>query len=71
MVAAAVIVHLATDGKIFIDQTQSNITVQLVDTKEGIHSLGKKWSMSFRYHSSMPQIENRIISVTTVQLGRW
>lgn len=42
MVAAAVIVHLATDGKIFIDQTQSNITVQLVDTKEGIHSLGKK-----------------------------
>lgn len=45
MVAAAVIVHLATDGKIFIDQTQSNITVQLVDTKEGIHSLGEKRSM--------------------------
>lgn len=45
MVAAAVIVHLATDGKIFIDQTQSNITVQLVDTKEGIHSLGEKRSV--------------------------
>lgn len=40
MVAAAVIIHLATDGTTYIDQTQCNITVQLVDTKEGIHSLG-------------------------------
>lgn len=41
MVAAAVIIHLAADGTGFIDQTQCNITVQLVDTKEGIHSLGE------------------------------
>lgn len=40
MVAAAVIIHLAADGTTYIDQTQCNITVQLVDTKEGIHSLG-------------------------------
>lgn len=41
MVAAAVIIHLAADGTTYIDQTQCNITVQLVDTKEGIHSLGE------------------------------
>lgn len=41
MVAAAVIIHLATDGTAYVDQTQCNITVQLVDTKEGIHSLGE------------------------------
>lgn len=41
MVAAAVIIHLAADGTGYIDQTQCNITVQLVDTKEGIHSLGE------------------------------
>lgn len=41
MVAAAVIIHLAADGTGYIDQTQCNVTVQLVDTKEGIHSLGK------------------------------
>lgn len=41
MVAAAVIIHLATDGTTYIDQTQCNITVRLVDTKEGIHSLGE------------------------------
>lgn len=41
MVAAAVIIHLAADGTYLMDQTQCNITVQLVDTKEGIHSLGK------------------------------
>lgn len=41
MVAAAVIIHLATDGTAYVDQTQCNITVQLVDTKESIHSLGK------------------------------
>ncbi|CAG12416.1 unnamed protein product, partial [Tetraodon nigroviridis] len=39
MVAAAVIIHLATDGTAYVDQTQCNITVQLVDTKESIHSL--------------------------------
>uniref|UniRef100_A0A3Q3CDN4 Pappalysin-1 n=1 Tax=Haplochromis burtoni TaxID=8153 RepID=A0A3Q3CDN4_HAPBU len=47
MVAAAVIIHLAADGTGFIDQTQCNITVQLVDTKEGIHSLGE-WRLSCR-----------------------
>lgn len=41
MVAAAVIIHLAADGTTLYDQTQCNITVQLVDTKEGIHSLGE------------------------------
>lgn len=40
MVAAAVIIHLAADGTIYSDQTQSNITVQLVDTKEQLHNLG-------------------------------
>uniref|UniRef100_A0A3Q1B8F0 Pappalysin-1 n=1 Tax=Amphiprion ocellaris TaxID=80972 RepID=A0A3Q1B8F0_AMPOC len=47
MVAAAVIIHLAADGTGYIDQTQCNITVQLVDTKEGIHSLGE-WRLSCR-----------------------
>uniref|UniRef100_A0A8C5DAK0 Sushi domain-containing protein n=1 Tax=Gouania willdenowi TaxID=441366 RepID=A0A8C5DAK0_GOUWI len=47
MVAAAVIIHLAADGTAYIDQTQCNITVQLVDTKEGIHSLGE-WRLSCR-----------------------
>ncbi|KAM4533014.1 pregnancy-associated plasma protein A, pappalysin 1a isoform 1-T1 [Fundulus diaphanus] len=47
MVATAVIVHLAADGTKFIDQTQCNITVQLVDTKDGIHSLGE-WRLSCR-----------------------
>lgn len=41
-VAAAVIIHLAADGTTYVDQTQCNITVQLVDTKEGIHSLGER-----------------------------
>ena len=40
MVAAAVIIHLAADGTDYVDQSQCNITVQLVDTKEGMHSLG-------------------------------
>lgn len=40
MVAAAVIIHLAADGTGYIDQTQCNITVQLVDTKDQTHSLG-------------------------------
>lgn len=41
MVAAAVIIHLAADGTSFIDQAQCNITVQLIDTKESVHSLGE------------------------------
>lgn len=40
MVAAAVIIHLAADGTIYGDQTQSNVTVKLVDTKEQLHNLG-------------------------------
>uniref|UniRef100_A0A3Q3AYG8 Pappalysin-1 n=1 Tax=Kryptolebias marmoratus TaxID=37003 RepID=A0A3Q3AYG8_KRYMA len=47
MVAAAVIIHLAADGTGIIDQTQCNITVQLVDSKEGVHSLGE-WRLSCR-----------------------
>lgn len=48
MVAAAVIIHLAADGTGYLDQTQCNITVQLVDTKEGIHSLGETASCIWR-----------------------
>lgn len=40
MVAAAVIIHLAADGTSYIDQTQCNITVQLIDTNKVVHSLG-------------------------------
>uniref|UniRef100_UPI00398EDE05 pappalysin-1-like isoform X1 n=1 Tax=Pristiophorus japonicus TaxID=55135 RepID=UPI00398EDE05 len=40
MVAAAVIVHLATDGSSFLDQRQDSIAVQLVDTKDQNHDLG-------------------------------
>ncbi|XP_051893074.1 pregnancy-associated plasma protein A, pappalysin 1a isoform X3 [Pristis pectinata] len=40
MVAAAVIVHLATDGISLIDQKQESIAVQLVDTKDQNHDLG-------------------------------
>ncbi|MBN3302637.1 PAPP1 protein, partial [Amia calva] len=47
MVAAAVIIHLAADGTGYIDQTQVNITVQLVDTKEQTHNLGD-WRLSCR-----------------------
>uniref|UniRef100_A0A672PB20 Pappalysin-1-like n=1 Tax=Sinocyclocheilus grahami TaxID=75366 RepID=A0A672PB20_SINGR len=47
MVAAAVIIHLAADGTSYIDQAQCNITVQLIDTKESIHSLGD-WHLSCR-----------------------
>ncbi|XP_056603115.1 pregnancy-associated plasma protein A, pappalysin 1a isoform X2 [Triplophysa dalaica] len=47
MVAAAVIIHLAADGTSYIDQTQCNITVQLIDTKEAVHSLGD-WRLSCR-----------------------
>ncbi|XP_076126259.1 pregnancy-associated plasma protein A, pappalysin 1b [Alosa pseudoharengus] len=47
MVAAAVIVHLAADGTGYVDQTQCNITVQLIDTKNQTHSLGD-WGLSCR-----------------------
>lgn len=49
MVAAAVIIHLAADGTGYLDQTQCNITVQLVDTKEGIHSLGENCLLYSQY----------------------
>ncbi|XP_062399782.1 pregnancy-associated plasma protein A, pappalysin 1b [Sardina pilchardus] len=47
MVAAAVIVHLAADGTRYMDQTQCNITVQLIDTTDQAHSLGD-WGLSCR-----------------------
>ncbi|KAJ6653799.1 hypothetical protein lerEdw1_008689 [Lerista edwardsae] len=40
MVAAAVIVHLVTDGTNYLDQKQETISVQLVDTKDQTHDLG-------------------------------
>lgn len=40
MVAAAVIIHLAADGTVYNDQSQSNISVQLLDTREQLHNLG-------------------------------
>ncbi|XP_075435550.1 pappalysin-1 [Ascaphus truei] len=40
VVAAAVIVHLVTDGTDYIDQKQETISVQLIDTKEQMHDLG-------------------------------
>lgn len=48
MVAAAVIIHLAADGTGFIDHTQCNITVQLVDSKESVHSLGENSYVKFQ-----------------------
>ncbi|KAJ7993848.1 hypothetical protein DPEC_G00258960 [Dallia pectoralis] len=47
MVAASVIIHLAADGTGYLDPTQCNVTVQLVDTKEQLHSLGE-WRLSCR-----------------------
>ncbi|XP_076854279.1 pregnancy-associated plasma protein A, pappalysin 1b [Brachyhypopomus gauderio] len=47
MVATAVIIHLAADGTAYGDQTQGNLTVHLVDTKEQIHNLGE-WRLSCR-----------------------
>lgn len=41
MVAAAVIVHLVTDGTYYGDQKQETISVQLFDTKEQSHDLGE------------------------------
>ncbi|XP_075762103.1 pappalysin-1 isoform X1 [Pelodiscus sinensis] len=40
MVAAAIIVHLVTDGTNYLDQKQETITVQLFDTKKQSHDLG-------------------------------
>ncbi|KAF5917654.1 hypothetical protein HPG69_013490, partial [Diceros bicornis minor] len=40
MVAAAVIVHLVTDGTYYGDQKQETISVQLLDTKDQSHDLG-------------------------------
>ncbi|XP_045325553.1 pappalysin-1 [Leopardus geoffroyi] len=40
MVAAAVIVHLVTDGTYYGDQKQETISVQLFDTKDQSHDLG-------------------------------
>ncbi|XP_028851708.1 pregnancy-associated plasma protein A, pappalysin 1b [Denticeps clupeoides] len=47
MVAAAVIIHFAADGTSYLDQTQCNITIQLVDTLEQTHNLGD-WRLSCR-----------------------
>lgn len=41
MVAAAVIVHLVTDGTYYGDQKQETISVQLLDTKDQSHDLGE------------------------------
>lgn len=41
MVAAAVIVHLVTDGTYIGDQNQETISVQLYDTKDQSHDLGE------------------------------
>lgn len=41
MVAAAVIVHLVTDGTYYGDQRQETISVQLLDTKDQSHDLGE------------------------------
>ncbi|KAM7143849.1 pappalysin-1 [Macrochelys suwanniensis] len=40
MVAAAIIVHLVTDGTHYLDQKQETITVQLFDTEKQNHDLG-------------------------------
>lgn len=42
MVAAAVIVHLVTDGTYYGDQKQETISVQLLDTKDQSHDLGEQ-----------------------------
>lgn len=41
MVAAAVIVHLVTDGTYYGDQKQETISVQLLDTRDQSHDLGE------------------------------
>lgn len=50
MVAAAVIIHLVTDGlnpTDYHDQKQETISVQLVDTKDQNHDLGKNFLPGF------------------------
>uniref|UniRef100_A0A8C9U8J2 Pregnancy-associated plasma protein A, pappalysin 1a n=1 Tax=Scleropages formosus TaxID=113540 RepID=A0A8C9U8J2_SCLFO len=47
MVATAVIIHLAADGTSYIDQTQRNVTVQLIDINDQTHSLGE-WRLTCR-----------------------
>lgn len=42
MVAAAVIIHLVTDGTVYLYQKQETISVQLLDTKDRSHDLGKR-----------------------------
>lgn len=62
MVAAAVIIHLAADGTSYIDQTQCNITVQLVDTNEGNHSLGiNKSSQQLHLNLILPHYHDIIV----------
>lgn len=47
VVATAVIVHLVTDGTYYGDQKQETISVQLLDTKEQSHDLGKHVLLSW------------------------
>lgn len=69
MVAAAVIIHLAADGTGYLDQTQCNITVQLVDTKEGIHSLGENFkSQPTTYCNQLELVINTFHSFNTSML---
>lgn len=57
MVAAAVIIHLAADGTGYIDQTQCNVTVQLVDTKDINHSLGENSLVYFQSEKSSSNVK--------------
>lgn len=53
MVAAAVIIHLVTDGtwlEMDLDQKQESIFVQLVDTKNQSHDLGENASSVITQH---------------------
>lgn len=50
MVAAAVIIHLVTDGTYYGDQKQETISVQLLDTKEQSHDLGKHVLLGLVHH---------------------
>lgn len=49
MVAAAVIVHLVTDGTYYGDQRQETISVQLLDTKDQSHDLGEHTPSGLTY----------------------
>lgn len=50
MVAAAVIIHLVTDGTYYGDQKQETISVQLLDTKDQSHDLGKHAIVGLVHH---------------------